>query len=164
MAAAANHGIDPASCDLDIALDLRYGGQAYELTVWFDGARAVDARHLRAAFAKVHDKRYGYARDKLQVEAVNYRTRVVQRRGTDGPPLTTPAPGADAATETTTGTITLGGQVMTAAFVSRAELPAGFTADGPMVVEEPTATTLVPPNWRFSVLESGDLMLESMDP
>ena len=32
--AAARYGIDATGCELQIALDLRYAGQAYEITVW----------------------------------------------------------------------------------------------------------------------------------
>jgi N-methylhydantoinase A/oxoprolinase/acetone carboxylase beta subunit len=32
--------------------------------------------------------------------------------------------------------------------------------DGPAIVEEPTATTLVAPGWRATVADDGSLMLE----
>ena len=163
LAAATRHGIDPQACDVAIGLDLRYAGQAYELTVWF-GDSSADADSLRAAFAEAHNERYGYAREQLPVEAVNYRTRIVQRRDGTLPPLFTPTPDADAEAVLMEGAVTLGGQSVSALFADRATLPAGFTQDGPLVVEEPTATTLTPPGWRLTVLASGDLMLERIEP
>ena len=118
----------------------------------------------RAAFAEAHNERYGYAREQLPVEAVNYRTRIVQRRDGTLPPLFTPTPDADAEAVLMEGAVTLGGQSVSALFADRATLPAGFTQDGPLVVEEPTATTLTPPGWRLTVLASGDLMLERIEP
>ncbi len=163
LAAAASRGLDAQACDLAIAIDLRYAGQAYELTVWLDETPA-DAAHIRAAFSKAHLERYGYAREQLAVEAVNYRVKVVERRDGSRPPLTPPLPAADAVAELEPGTVTLGGQSENAVFADRASLAPGFTRDGPLVVEEPTATTLVPPGWRLTVLETGDLMLEHRAP
>ncbi len=162
LAAAASHGIDPAACDMSIALDLRYAGQAYELTVWLKHAPA-DSGRIRAAFAKAHLERYGYAREKLPVEAVNYRVRVAQRRDGSRPPLTPPLPDPDAVAELAPGNVTLGGQSESATFADRASLAAGFIQEGPLNVEEPTATTLAPPGWRLTVLDSGDLMLERIE-
>ena len=96
----------------------------------------------------------------MAVEAVNYRIRVIQRRDGSRPPLTPPSPDSGAVAELAPGIVTLGGQPESATFADRASLAAGFIQDGPLIVEEPTATTLAPPGWRLTVLDSGDLMLE----
>jgi N-methylhydantoinase A/oxoprolinase/acetone carboxylase beta subunit len=48
--------------------------------------------------------------------------------------------------------------------VNREALPPGYRQEGPLIVEEATATTLVPPRWALSVLDSGDLTLERSAP
>ena len=47
--------------------------------------------------------------------------------------------------------------------LDRSRLPAGASLAGPAIAEEEGATTVVPPGWRFRVLDSGDLMLERGD-
>ena len=46
------------------------------------------------------------------------------------------------------------------AVYERDELPAGFSAEGPLVVEEPTTTTLVHPGQTLIVDEVGNLVIE----
>ena len=41
-------------------------------------------------------------------------------------------------------------------------LAPGARIDGPAVLEEPSATTLVPPGWFALCLPTGDLMLERL--
>ena len=156
LAAAAARGFEAERCHVRIGLDLRYPGQAYELTVWFDRTPA-SAAEIRSSFAAAHRQRYGYARDGLPVEAVNRRVRVTQPAEGD---LATPLPQASGVPDLAHGEVTLGGDRIAACFADRASLPPGFALDGPAVIEEPTATALVPPGWRARVLETGDLMIE----
>ena len=157
-AAARETGLVAGQYDTELALDLRYAGQAYELTVW-TGKDGRDAAALKRAFAALHHQRYGYSRDALPIEVVNYRGRVVQKVGGDlAGPNSLPAPGSTVEIETSE--IHLGGRHTEAWFVARTQLPAGYRLDGPGVVEESTATTVVPAGWSLEVLESGDVMLE----
>jgi N-methylhydantoinase A/oxoprolinase/acetone carboxylase beta subunit len=52
------------------------------------------------------------------------------------------------------------GQTESCRYYWRESLPSGFTEAGLAIVEEPTATTLIPPGWRFSVGPAGALILE----
>src|SRR4051794_39501021 len=54
--------------------DLRYAGQAFELTI--DGAPEPDPDELRKAFDRSHDERYGYADDDADLELVTVRVAV----------------------------------------------------------------------------------------
>ena len=47
--------------------------------------------------------------------------------------------------------------------LARGRLPTGASHAGPAIVEEEGATTVVPPEWRFRVLDSGDLLMERGD-
>ena len=49
---------------------------------------------------------------------------------------------------------------MTASVFSRAALPAGFTAAGPALVQEAGSTLVVGPAGRFTVLDSGNILVE----
>src|SRR5215211_1664036 len=54
--------------------DLRYAGQAFELTI--DGDTAPDPDNLRQAFDSAHDERYGYVDDDAALELVTVRVAV----------------------------------------------------------------------------------------
>jgi N-methylhydantoinase A/oxoprolinase/acetone carboxylase beta subunit len=59
----------PGGSDIEIACDMRYRGQAHELTV----RDAHSADQLRAAFAELHEERYGYRDDASDIELVTLR-------------------------------------------------------------------------------------------
>ena len=156
--AAERFGVDQDACEVRLALDLRYAGQAYELTAWFDDLPA-DAAAIRAAFSEIHATRYGYAREQLPVEAVNYRIRAVQKIDAD---LLPPAPDGGAEPVLSQGEVSLGGGTVTATFADRASLPPGFELMGPAIIDEPTATIVAPAGWRVGVLDTGDIMIEQI--
>ena len=149
-------GLEPEICKTQLALDMRYGGQAFELSVPVS-ARAQDAATLRGLFEAEHRQRYGYARASLPVEVVGYRLRVGHASGGD---LHSPLPdGTGGPPEY--NEIALEGRRLSAAFLPRSALACGAHLDGPAVLEEPTSTTLVPPGWRATCLPTGDVMLEA---
>jgi N-methylhydantoinase A/oxoprolinase/acetone carboxylase beta subunit len=59
----------PAGAQLEVACDLRYGGQAHELTV----RDVATVTELREAFAALHAERYGYRDDDAEIELVTLR-------------------------------------------------------------------------------------------
>jgi N-methylhydantoinase A/oxoprolinase/acetone carboxylase beta subunit len=66
---AAVGELRPPGERVEVACDLRYRGQAHELTV-----RGVhDAAGLREAFGALHEERYGYRDDDAEVELVTLR-------------------------------------------------------------------------------------------
>ncbi|MGH2904925.1 MAG: hydantoinase/oxoprolinase family protein [Solirubrobacteraceae bacterium] len=76
--------------------ELRYRGQSYELAVESDSA---DPDDLREAFARAHERRYGYRDDGGEVELVTVRASVwgqapelsLRGAGVDGEPIEGPA-------------------------------------------------------------------------
>jgi N-methylhydantoinase A/oxoprolinase/acetone carboxylase beta subunit len=56
--------------------------------------------------------------------------------------------------------ILIDGQPTPCTFLWRGGLAPGYCAAGPVVVEEETATTFVPPGWRLSVDGQSNLLLE----
>lgn len=150
-------GLAAGAWRAEMGLDLRYAGQAFEFTVWL-GEAPLPAAEVRARFEVLHRERYGYTRASLPVEGVTYRVRVIR----PAPPILAPPPpaGGRTALPAEEGTVTLGGRAGTARFLAREALPAGMALRGPAVVEEASATTLVPPGWSLAVLPTGDLLLE----
>lgn len=149
-------GVDSEHCEMQLALDMRYAGQAFELSVSVP-AKPQDGATLRTLFESEHRQRYGYARAALPVEVVGYRLRIVGRSGGAlNPPLPDGNGGPAEQQE-----ITLEGRRVVAAFLPRSALACGACIDGPAVLEEQTSTTLIPPGWRATCLPTGDLLLEA---
>ncbi|MBN8991441.1 MAG: hydantoinase/oxoprolinase family protein [Rhizobiales bacterium] len=144
------------SYQVQTGLDLRYAGQGFELTVWADVARASPAE-LRAAFEDLHRERYGYTRSNLPVQVVNKRARLTRKSELN---VVTPKQSAAGNAGRQISSIVLQGNSCPATFMERSTLDFGETIAGPAILEEPTATTFVPPGWTARCCETGDLLLE----
>ena len=143
---------------VQIGLDIRYAGQAFELTVWCD-AKVAAARVLRDMFEAEHVARYGYKRSSLPVELISYRIRITRDSGGN---VRTPLP-TGTPVEPERYPITLAGKTYEAASIPRDSLAAGRVLAGAAVLTEPTSTTFVPPGWQVECLESGDLLLRHVE-
>ncbi|MGB7228004.1 MAG: hydantoinase/oxoprolinase family protein [Candidatus Acidiferrales bacterium] len=136
-------------------VDMRYIGQAYELTVNANG-------DFVAGFHRAHDRRYGYSDAKRAVEIVNVRARAIGL--TPKPTLPkAPASGADAgASSIGEREVFFGGRAMKTPTYDRSRLRAGNRLRGPAVVAEYSATTVILPGWRARVDAYGNLVMEQM--
>jgi N-methylhydantoinase A len=138
---------------IDRMLDLRYSGQAYEITV-------TAAGDFLSAFHRAHERRYGYSDPKRSVEIVNIRTRAIGR--TPKPELDRPKPGGASAAHAIVENRSLffEGKPHNAPVYDRDKLQPRNTFTGPAVVTEYSATTVVPPRWRAKVDAWANLILE----
>lgn len=125
-------------------LDMRYIGQAFELTV----AAAGD---FVRAFHRAHEKRYGYADAKRAVEVVNVRARMVGATSKPELPRSWPGPADAGAAVLDTRAAFFAGKAHRAPVYDRARLRAGNRFRGPAIVMEYSATTVVPPGWSGQV-------------
>jgi N-methylhydantoinase A len=132
------------------ALDVRYQGQSYELTVPSGG-------DWRAAFHDRHRERFGHADATRPLEVVNARLRV---RAAGAPVPRDPVPRRGRLEPVATRRVWFDGRRVPAPVLRRALLPVGFRRRGPAVVCEYSATTVVPPGWAMRVEASGGLVLE----
>jgi N-methylhydantoinase A len=58
------------------------------------------------------------------------------------------------------GGVMFAGRDHSCPFNWRDSLPAGYRVQGLAIIEEPTATTIVPPGWSATVAAAGSLLLE----
>ena len=129
-------------------VEARYQGQSFELGVPADG--------WREAFHAVHEERYGYRRPETPLEAVTLRVAVTAPpRPMEAPPL------AAARTAPPMGEtpVVYEGEPLRASSVWRRDLAAGHVLRGPLIVQEYSATTWVPPRWVLEVDGWGCLQL-----
>ncbi len=135
--------------------DLRYSGQAHELTIAVDAApNSIDFAALAEAFGDEHERTYGHQAETEEVESV--ALRVV----------------ATVAVDKIFGVVApeAGEERRRAAFfgpdhglvevdvVGRAGLGAGPRA-GPLIIEEYDATCVVPPDWTAALDGDGNIIL-----
>jgi N-methylhydantoinase A len=135
---------------LEPALDVRYAGQSYELTVPFAPGwpRAFHARHRRL---------FGHASSERPLEVVTLRLRA--RGGRQRVPHD-PAPRHAAARPRVLRPVVFDGRLRRTPVHRRDDLPVGAALRGPAVICEYSATTIVPPGWRLGVDRLGGLVLE----
>ncbi len=147
---------------LEAALDMRYWGQGYELTVPLDlpvTAEAVEgvARRFHAA----HERRYGYALAGEAVEAVTLRVRGVGPGAR--PALPREEEGPAAADHACWGRRPVWfdetGPTETACY-DREVLRPGNRLAGPAIVFQYDTTTVLPPGWQAHMDGWGNLWLE----
>jgi N-methylhydantoinase A len=126
----------PQEPELRATYDLRYSGQAFELSI--DGSLSPTPDELRAAFDRAHEERYGYADDEAALELVTVRVAAALP-GADPPPAQ-PA----RADERGSRTVRFGDELLEARVLG----PGEAELDGPAIFELPGATLVVPPGWR----------------
>jgi N-methylhydantoinase A len=139
-----------------VAADLRYVGQAFNLTIDLTPDDSLNA--IAERFGEQHERAYGHRADADPIEFVNLRLRAIVNAGHEAWQVT--AAPRDVATahrsrpmlfDRTTGLIET-------PLISRAELYA--TQTGPLAIEEPDTTIIVPPGCRVRLDAWGNIEIE----
>jgi len=138
--------------------DIRYRGQAYELTVPVDFG-ALDGAAIRemvTAFHMVHERLYGFCRKESLLEIVNLRVvgKVPSPRGST---QTDAAAGAGKDALIGTRRIYLGGAWLSASVYWREALQQGTVVAGPAIIEEHGSTFVLFPQDTLTVQANGAL-------
>jgi N-methylhydantoinase A len=143
--------------------DLRYHGQSFELPVVVPPGplSAGDVLRLRDEFHAMHERAYGYAAPDDPVELVNVRLAAV---GVTPKPRRAPLPeGGPLATAAVKGRREVwfaeASGFRPTLVLDRGKLLRGNVIEGPAIIEEPDASTLVHPGWKASVDVHGNLVL-----
>jgi N-methylhydantoinase A len=161
FAGLAEEGITRETGRVEHALDLRYVGQEYSLTIPLTGAgepREADFEpSLSARFHEAHQTRFGHANPGAPVEVVVVRTAALGDLGRADPAAL--EGGGGAAYPSETREVTFGRWPQDTAIVRREDLRRGAVVEGPAVISEQTATTVVPPGASADVDAIGTLVV-----
>jgi N-methylhydantoinase A len=128
---------------IDRALDLRYAGQGYEITVACTPADVVALASLRKKFDAEHKSQFGHMAPEEPVEVVSYRVRGIGLV----PPVEMPkfAPQglkvADALRETRP--VRFDGKTVSCPVYQREKLDVGATIRGPAILDQFDCTTII---------------------
>jgi N-methylhydantoinase A len=148
----------PADCiEMIRSAGMRYLGQSWELNVDIPrSAASIEA--LMAAFASVHDRRFGHRSSGI-TEIVNFRITGVGRVRKPAVPRWTVGGTLDDA-RTAVRAVYFEGAYRDTPIYARDRLPAGQRLRGPALIEESGSTTIIPDEWHARVLEHGEILLE----
>jgi len=155
--------VDADSVLLIHALDLRYKGQEYFLTVPFDPETIGTpgfATDLKAMFDAQYERTYGHKNLAEAVDLVNLRVTAVAPLY---PGASETAPdrfiGEEDAGTPLTQLAYFGGEARETIFTRRAAIKEGVATPGPLVIEEASATTVVPPGYSVTADPWGNLIV-----
>jgi N-methylhydantoinase A len=152
-------GFHNGAASIDFRVDMRYVGQAYDLTVPI--RRPVDRAALRdaeEAFHSAHERAYGH-RLPNETEVVTVRAR---GRGAHPELEWEPGAAARGAVSERRDVWTSSGP-MAHAVHAREHLADDAVVAGPAIVEQYDTTIVVPPGWRLRIVTGGSAELERED-
>jgi N-methylhydantoinase A len=148
---------------IKVSADLRYLRQNYELGISLPGAHLSleDVATIQTQFHEAHMTEYGHSTPGETIQVVYMRLLAVK-------PL--PKPNLNPLDDDTRGTVSAasdesrnvrfpGGQMQCQVY-QRDDLKAGYTLEGPAIIQEKEATTLVEKQWRLRVDRFGNLIIE----
>jgi len=155
-AALARDGVAAAAREVEIAADMRYHGQAFELLVpWPD---ALDLAALLVRFHAMHRQRFSYADPTEAVEIVTLRAigigRLPKPNAADAIPADRPARKGERR-------VFENGAWREVPVWDREALAAGDAIIGPALVEEPFATHWIGRGWTATPGAAGSLIAQS---
>jgi N-methylhydantoinase A len=153
-------GIPRDRISLKRVADLRYAGQAFELTVPADNATVAA---LEAAFHAEHERTYGHSSPSDPVELINIR--VVASAAAVGKAGLVESIREVRSVSTTPSrrTAFFGGRQFETPVIGRDLLRAG-RVDGPCIIEEQDATCVIPPGASADLDAHGNILIDAGEP
>ncbi len=135
-------------------VDLRYRGQGYELNVPATG-------NLAARFHGEHERRYGYHHPSREIELVTLRLRATVRAPQEKikKEVRTTRKSSRRTSPAERTPVFFNGKAIATPVYERGELFSGQSLQGPAVIAEYSATTVIPPAKKFWVDGSANLLV-----
>jgi N-methylhydantoinase A len=147
-------GFSAKDIDFEKSVDLRYLGQSFEINTPFSDK-------LISEFHKLHEQYYGYSSAQLPVETVNLRVRGRARYPLPELPRFPLEKDSDPETALIQEKkVILEGVPVLTKFYLRKKLKAGNEIQGPAIIVEYSATTMIPADYRATVDQHLNLLIE----
>jgi 5-oxoprolinase (ATP-hydrolysing) len=152
-------GVSSGRLEQSRSLDIRYQGVDATLNIPCP-PRATYAE----VFTAEHLRRYGYTHADRPLEIVTARVAVIGKAD-ERPIAASPKPlQARTPAPSRTTQVIFAGQTLDAAVYVRQDLRPGHVFDGPAIVLEANATTVIDPDWRAEMLQGGELLIARSQP
>ncbi len=123
-------------------MDVRYVGQSHELNIEF-------TPDFAESFHSIHNQRFGHAKHDMFIEIVSLRVRAVGK--TEDSMVMVQMLGLKSGEKPYSKDVIFDGEIYPTSLYLRKNLDVGNKIDGPSVVIEPSATTLIPPDFAAEI-------------
>ena len=150
-------GFDEDDIHLQVFLDIRFVGQAFELTTPMPDA-PHSLNEIAAAFQAVYEERYAQS-DTAPAEIVSFRVVGLGK----APSVELPEHTGNATADIETRPVSFDSTFVKTAIHHREALPVDAAMPGPAVIEEDGATTVVPPGFNATLDRYGILTLRRVN-
>lgn len=150
----AEQGVAENAVRYQRSADMRYVGQEYTINVAVEG-NDLDA--ISSSFHAAHERRYGHASPNAPIEFVNLRLAAFGELQKFNEPGN--AQDSDGEARLGERDIVFSGESHTTPIIHRDRLAADYAESGPMIVEERSATTVVPPGWKIHFDAQGSIVM-----
>ncbi|MCY4401492.1 MAG: hydantoinase/oxoprolinase family protein [Candidatus Poribacteria bacterium] len=153
-----SEGYSFSQVKIERSLDMRYDGQSYELNIPYSDGETDFVNKFHA----LHTRRFSYSRPEATVEVVNLRINAFVV--TDKPELIPEQVSDIDPTDALMSQIPVffEGHYISTNYYRRESLVPGNRIDGPAIITEFSATTVVPPNFFAHVDVYGNLILKQL--
>jgi N-methylhydantoinase A len=146
--------------DVRYELDMHYVGQTHTVAVPLPARAAADEATVRAAFETAYAKAFSRLLPGIPVRIVNLRTAVIGRRPPFDLAALAPDGGSLDAARQGARPVWFAGAWQKAEIFDRLALPIGAVVQGPAILEQPDATTVLDPGLQARVDSFGNLVVE----
>jgi N-methylhydantoinase A len=158
----SEEGLTAKKVKLDYGMDLRYVGQFNEVEVPFEFGRGLTAKSLEsviAGFHERHDALYGYSMKGTPVELINLR--VTAKGLTPKPKFERSAKAKGPASKALLGKrpAWFNGKFTSTPVYDGLKLQNGHKVAGPAIVQQPTTTIVVPPDFDLQCDEFNNYLM-----
>lgn len=151
-------GVDAAEVEMHRRVYLKYQGTDTAQVVDF-----ADASVMAAAFQDAHRQRYGFAMSDKPLVVETAVAEAVGRSAPTAEPVS-PAPAATLSAPRGRVRARMADGIRETPVYDIGDLGPGNRIDGPAVIAEPVATTVVEPGWRAEITEKGHTVMTRVVP
>jgi N-methylhydantoinase A len=151
-------GLEPA---YEYRAEMRYAGQSFEVDTLLDPDAAVrgDLASVAQSFHNEHARLFGHSRPDAPTETIALRLRT--RGVLPSPAASPPVASATDLVSTRSRCALFAGTWHDTTVHAWTALPPGWNTAGPAIIEQETATVVVPPDFTVRLGTLGDLILEA---
>lgn len=153
-----SEGIDKERVTISPVLDVRYVGQDHYLRIYVDKDN-LDPEKIQSDFNELHEKTYGYATPKFDVEMVNVRAFAMG--GIGKPALPTYETREGSLAPKAERTLHFSGEEFKTAIYGIEDLVGGDQIEGPAVIEDPRSTIVIRPGQEASVDKFRNVLIKN---
>ena len=155
-AAVMREGVPAAAISCQRSADMRYTGQEYTINVPVPAE--LDTGRIGSEFHATHQRRHGHSNPSAPIEYVNLRVAALGAVQKFANP-TENAKSVNGAAVQVRRNAVFDGVAHVTPVIRRDHMGAGYESSGPLIIEEQSATTVVPPQWQVQVDEQGNILL-----